>query len=104
MHDLQFRLLFFYPSDFGYHTVVRPHPMTTKHKPELIQAIGNKFKANPLFELQTDIRNKSTLYESHAMISDWSGVAMEYAFACERPVIFKEVPQQTSRKKRLSKM
>ena len=80
--------------DSGYRTVVRPHPMTTKHKPKLLQAIDTKFKANPLFELQVDIRNKSTLYESHAMICDWSGVAMEYAFACERPVIFIDVPRK----------
>lgn len=80
--------------DAGYNTIVRPHPMTTKHNPQLIERISNKFASNARFKLQTDIRDKDTLYESHIMICDWSGVAMEYAFACERPVIFIDVPQK----------
>ncbi len=78
----------------GYRTIVRPHPMTTKHKPELIKSLSSQFCTNGLFELQTDIRDHKTLYESHVMISDWSGVAMEYAFACERPVIFIDLPKK----------
>ncbi|WP_101758420.1 CDP-glycerol glycerophosphotransferase family protein [Oceanicoccus sp. KOV_DT_Chl] len=78
----------------GYRTIVRPHPMTTKHKPELINSIISQFANHQRFQLQTDIRDHKTLYESHVMISDWSGVAMEYAFACERPVIFIDVPKK----------
>jgi len=80
--------------DSGYRTIVRPHPMTSKHKPELIDALNKQFAAQERFTLQVDIRDKKTLYESHVMISDWSGVAMEYAFACERPVIFIDVPKK----------
>ncbi len=78
----------------GYRTIVRPHPMTTKHKPELIAALQEQFSDHEQFALQTDIRDKKTLYESHVMISDWSGVAMEYAFACERPVIYIDLPKK----------
>ena len=78
----------------GYQTVVRPHPMTTKHKPELVESLRKQFSEQENFVLQTDIRDKKTLYESHVMISDWSGVAMEYAFACERPVVFIDVPKK----------
>jgi len=78
----------------GYRTIVRPHPMTSKHKPELIEALNKQFSSEERFALQIDIRDKKTLYESHVMISDWSGVAMEYAFACERPVIFIDVPKK----------
>ncbi len=78
----------------GYRTIVRPHPMTTKHNEPLIKGLFEKFNKNNLFQLQTDIRDEKTLYESHVMISDWSGVALEYAFACERPVIFIDVPRK----------
>ncbi len=78
----------------GYRTLVRPHPMTNKHKPELIDTLRKQFAEQELFTLQIDIRDKKSLYESHVMISDWSGVAMEYAFACERPVIFIDVPKK----------
>ena len=30
------------------------------------------------------------------MISDWSGAALEFAFACERPVLFVDVPRKVN--------
>lgn len=80
--------------DAGYNTIVRPHPMTTKHRPELVEALASCFGGNENFSLQIDVSDNKTLYESHVMISDWSGVAMEYAFACERPVIFIDLPKK----------
>ena len=78
----------------GYQTIVRPHPMVTKHKSQLLNRISQKFKGNNNFQLKIDMQDKNSLYESHLMISDWSGVAMEYAFAFERPVLFIDVPQK----------
>lgn len=78
----------------GYITIVRPHPMTTKNHPEILEALNTRFGENVLFGLQLDIRDKRTLFDSHVMISDWSGVALEYAFACERPVLFLDVPKK----------
>ena len=78
----------------GYNTIVRPHPMTTKHNPKILQNLTERFGSHPRFKLQTDIRDKKTLFESHVMVCDWSGVAMEYAFSCERPVIFLDVPKK----------
>ncbi len=78
----------------GYNTIVRPHPMTTKYNPLILQNLSASFGAHKRFKLQTDIRDKKTLFESHVMICDWSGVAMEYAFSCERPVIFIDVPKK----------
>lgn len=78
----------------GYITIVRPHPMTTKNHPEILDALNVRFGENSLFRLQLDIRDKRSLFDSHVMISDWSGVAMEYAFAYERPVLFLDVPKK----------
>ena len=78
----------------GYEVLVRPHPMTTKHNPQIIDDLYNNFGEHDHFYLQTDIRDKESLYNSHVMISDWSGVALEYAFSCERPVIYIDVPQK----------
>ncbi len=80
--------------DVGYKVVVRPHPMTTKRSPRVIGVMRRVFDLHPSFRLQTDVRDQEALYASHVMISDWSGVAMEYAFACERPVIFIDVPKK----------
>jgi hypothetical protein len=78
----------------GYQTIVRPHPMTTLHNRQLIAQIDAEFSAKPNFSLQLDIRDKESLYTSDILISDWSGVAIEYAFACEKPVIFIDVPKK----------
>lgn len=78
----------------GYTTIVRPHPMTTKNKPKLIEGLMRSFGNRDNFTLQTDIKTKESLYDSHVMISDWSGIALEYAFSCERPVLYIDVPQK----------
>ncbi|WP_166990251.1 CDP-glycerol glycerophosphotransferase family protein [Pseudomaricurvus alkylphenolicus] len=88
-HDLVKVLL-----DHQYRVIVRPHPMTVKHNSVLLEQLQRTFGGNPRFELQTDIREKCDLYQSHVMISDWSGVGMEYAFSCERPVIYIDVPKK----------
>ena len=80
--------------DAGYTTIVRPHPMTVKRSPDVIDRLRKQFQGHESFQLQIDIRDTSTLYESHVMISDWSGVALEYAFGCERPVIFVDMPKK----------
>jgi YidC/Oxa1 family membrane protein insertase len=78
----------------GYHVILRPHPMTVKTNPTIVESIRRRFEAMDAFRLQIDVRDKTTLYESDFMICDWSGVAMEYAFSCERPVIFIDVPKK----------
>lgn len=78
----------------NYNVIVRPHPMTVKHSKQVVDKLKNEFQHHPMFSLQLDVRDKKTLYESDFMISDWSGVAMEYAFSCEKPVVFIDVPKK----------
>ena len=73
---------------------VRPHPQTTRLRPDVIDQLLEQFSSSRNFRLEIDIRDKSTLYNADVMISDWSGVAIEYAFSCERPVIFIDVPKK----------
>ena len=39
---------------------------------------------------------ETALHEYDLMVSDWSGTALEYAFALERPVIFVDVPYKVN--------
>ena len=80
--------------DAQYHVTVRPHPITTRKSPDIIKKIQDKFQSNPDFILETDISSYDSFYTSDCMISDWSGVSMEYAFALDRPVIFVDVPKK----------
>ena len=84
--------------DAGYHVTVRPHPMTIKKSPKLIKQIKEKFEKNPDFLLDTNTSSFEQLFSSYALITDWSGIGHEYAFVCERPVIYVDVPKKARNK------
>ena len=84
--------------DAGYHVTVRPHPMTIKKSPKLIKQIKEKFEKNPDFLLDTNTSSFEQLFSSYALITDWSGIGYEYAFVCERPVIYVDVPKKARNK------
>ena len=80
--------------DAGYHVTVRPHPMTIRKWPKKIKAIKNEFDNEPNFEMETDISSFESIYSAYGLISDWSGIAIEYAFVCEMPVFYIDVSQK----------
>ena len=84
--------------DADYHVIVRPHPMTIKKSPKIIKQIKEKFEKNPDFLLDTNTSSFEQLFSSYALITDWSGIGYEYAFGCERPVIYVDVPKKAHNK------
>ncbi len=84
--------------DAGYHVTVRPHPMTIKKSSKIIKQIKEKFEKNPDFLLDTNTSSFEQLFSSYALITDWSGIGYEYAFGCERPVIYVDVPKKAHNK------
>ena len=80
--------------DAEYHVIVRPHPMTISKWPKKIKAIKNEFDDNPNFEMETDVSSFESIYSAYGLISDWSGIAIEYAFVCEMPVFYIDVSQK----------
>ena len=82
----------------GYHVTVRPHPMTMEKSPKLIQKIREEFAENPDFTLETNTSSFDQLFSTYALITDWSGIGYEYAFVCERPVIYVDVPKKARNK------
>ena len=84
--------------DADYHVIVRPHPMTIKKSPKIIKQIKEKFEKNPDFLIDTNTSSFEQLFSSYALITDWSGIGYEYAFGCERPVIYVDVPKKAHNK------
>jgi len=78
--------------DAGFQVTVRPHPMTGRKWPDSIRAIEGKFCSRDSFVLERNIASRESLEAADIMISDWSGAALEFAFAFERPVLFVDVP------------
>jgi YidC/Oxa1 family membrane protein insertase len=77
-----------------YRVVLRPHPMTLKLSQKKVVNIEKKFSNSPNFKLESDLSNFDSFLFSHVMISDWSGVALEFAFAFEKPILYIDVPKK----------
>ena len=80
----------------GYYVVIRPHPETMKHSRKLINSIQKRFSKHPNYFFEDTITSLESLFQSDLMISDWSGVALEYAFGLEKPVLFIDVPRKVN--------
>ena len=78
----------------GYNITVRPHPMTFKKSKNLINKLIKLYGGNENFILEENISSTKSFYDADIFITDWSGVAYEYAFGTERPILFIDVPQK----------
>jgi len=78
----------------GYKVTFRPHPMTQKKSKKKIGRMTEKFSKNESFLLEQNISNFDSFLFSDIMITDWSGAALEFAFAFEKPVLFIDVPKK----------
>lgn len=76
----------------SYRVIVRPHPETVKRDPQLLKEYIKEFASNLNFVLEDSIVTDKSLIESDVLITDSSGVSLEYAFGTERPVLFIDVP------------
>ena len=79
----------------GYETVLRLHPMTVRRLPKLVEELRRRFAGQPGFLLEEDMSAVDSWLGSDVMVSDWSGAALEYAFALGRPVVYVDTPQKT---------
>ncbi len=77
-----------------YHIVVRPHPQHVKHKGEYMHSLQQKYQEDENIEIQTDFSSNSTVFQADLLITDWSGIAYEYAYTTEKPVLFINTPMK----------
>lgn len=82
----------------GYKITIRPHPETIRRTPQIINELETEFKNNPDFKIEKSVSTDDSLLECGLLICDCSGVALEYAFGAERPVLFIDVPYKIRNK------
>ena len=82
--------------NLGHEVVLRPHSQTIRFANEKLNKIKNQYKNNSSFTYEDSNVEQESLYKSDIMISDWSGVAIEYAFALNKPIIFCDVPRKVT--------
>ena len=78
----------------GYKITVRPHPQHVRHMPEKMEGLKERYKDDTDIEIQTDFSSNSTVFEADLMITDWSGIAYEYAYTTCKPVLFIDTPMK----------
>ena len=74
--------------------VVRPHPQYMRRSPAKIQAIAERYAGNSSVVMETDFSKPSTMDQSDVLITDWSGIAYEYAYKTRRPTLFVNTPMK----------
>ncbi len=79
----------------GYKIIVRPHPQHVRHREEYINSLKDKYSydGSPI-EIQTDFSSNSTVFNADLLITDWSGIAFEYAYTTKHPVLFINTPMK----------
>lgn len=81
---------------------LRLHPMTTRRLPQLPADLRRRFareREAGLFEVETEMNDNRSLQNAQVLISDWSGVATEFAFALGKPVLFIDTPPKINNPK-----
>ena len=74
--------------------VVRPHPQYVRRNPAKMQAIETRYRDVPGVIMETDFSKPSTMEQASVLITDWSGIAYEYAFKTKRPCLFVDTPMK----------
>ena len=78
----------------NFKVLLRPHFIILRDSNDLIKKIHSKFDSNPNFIMENGVISPDKFHNSMCMISDWSGISLEYAFTFERPVILIDVPKK----------
>jgi hypothetical protein len=77
-----------------YNIILRPHPETIKTNRRKLSELTRRYGKKPNFQIEYDVGSQDSFYISDMMIGDWSGAAIEYALALNKPVIFCDVPRK----------
>ena len=78
--------------------IVRPHPEYVKRYGARWNNLLEQYRNVPESQLvlQTDFSSNETVYSADVLVSDWSGIAFEYAFATQKPVLFINTPMKVA--------
>ena len=73
-----------------HHLIVRPHPEYIKRYRPKLEALTAKYrdKVGECLTFELDFSSNSSIYESDLLITDWSGISLEFSFATLQPCLF----------------
>ncbi|SET21559.1 CDP-Glycerol:Poly(glycerophosphate) glycerophosphotransferase [Natronincola peptidivorans] len=79
-----------------YQVVLRPHPEIIKRNYNRVQQLINLFGNDKNFQMELNLTSDENFYKADLLITDWSGIAYEYAWGTERPVVFINTPKKVN--------
>jgi len=79
----------------GFRLTLRPHFQTRWQTPEAIDRIVRVYAGHPNFALVEQLGESDSLFDSHVMITDWSGAGHDYALGLEKPVLYIDLPPKS---------
>ena len=71
----------------GYYVIIRPHPQSSIVEKDMLERLKTRYKDNTNIEWDFNRDNIYSLSKADVMISDFSGVILDYAFLFDKPTI-----------------
>lgn len=78
----------------GFELVVRPHPSFWSNEPALMEQIAKAGQGFSEFKIENPNAGDGAIFDADVLITDYSGVALEYAALNRRPVVFVDVQKK----------
>lgn len=75
-----------------YEIFIRPHPEFVKRRAKIVERIKKKIRNVSNIHIELDLVSGINVHNADILITDWSGIAFEFAFGTERPVLFINTP------------
>jgi len=72
----------------GWKIIIRPHPQSLLVEKDMIDRLSRKYEGNPNLEWDFERENISSLKKADVMISDFSGIILDYLFLRNKPVFY----------------
>lgn len=77
-----------------FNVILRPHPQFIRHNPDRIERMCSKYCVFENIVIETDFSSNKTVFDADLVITDWSGIAYEYAYTTFKPVLFVNTPMK----------
>ena len=72
----------------GYEVVVRPHPEFLRRRKDKVIELQKQYANYGNIKIKTELTNSKSILESAVLITDWSGIAIEFLWGMLKPVIY----------------
>lgn len=76
----------------GYEVILRPHPQSRAHEPEILDAILSAYTNESAFTFDFSVDASPSMEKAALLISDKSGIRFDFALLYGKPVITLDVP------------